>query len=99
MLLVLRTYDFSPGFALEYLEIFSRENLPLITRYLPLVGCCVTEVGVLSQVRHAWIYSDFADRTERRTKLVSDKDWTEGFLSRGMALISRQEPSFLRTAG
>ena len=95
MLLELRTYDFAPGRALDYLKLFSTEGLPLITRHLPMAGYWLTEVGALNRIRHAWIYQDFAERTARRAKFMDDKEWTQGFLPRGMALIARQECQLL----
>jgi hypothetical protein len=93
-----RTYDFAPGNALRYLDLFRREGLPLITGYLPLIGYLVTEIGPLNRIHHLWAYRDLADRAERRGRLMQDKAWTEGFLPRGMALVRRQENRLLRLA-
>lgn len=90
MLFELRTYDYAPGDALRYLEIFAAEGLPLITRHLPLAGYWLSEVGVLNRLRHLWVYRDLADRAGRRRRLMSDTEWTKDFLPRGMALIRRQ---------
>lgn len=90
MILELRTYDFAPGDALRYLDIFAPEGLPLITRHLPLAGYWLSEVGALNRLRHLWTYRDLDERTERRATFMADTEWTQGFLPRGMALIARQ---------
>ena len=90
MILELRTYDFAPGDALRYLDIFANEGLPLITRHLPLAGYWLSEIGALNRIRHLWVYRDLDERTARRAAFMADTDWTEGFLPRGMALIRRQ---------
>jgi NIPSNAP len=91
----LRTYDFAPGDAVRYLDLFRREGLPLITGYLPLIGYLVTEIGPLNRIHHLWAYRDLTDRAERRGRFMQDKAWTEGFLPRGMALVRRQESRLL----
>jgi NIPSNAP len=96
MLYELRTYDFAPGDAVRYIEMFRREGLPLITAHLPLAGYWLTEIGPLNRIHHMWVYRDIADRAARRTGFMADKRWTEGFLPRGMALIRRQESRLLR---
>lgn len=95
MLYELRTYDFAPGKAVAYADLFRREGLPLITRYLPLVGYFVTEIGALNRLHHLWVYASLADRAEKRARFMQDKDWTEGFLPRGLALVQRQESRLL----
>jgi hypothetical protein len=92
----LRTYDFAPGDAVRYLDLFRREGLPLITAYLPLIGYLLTEIGPLNRIHHLWAYRDLADRAERRSRFMQDKAWTEGFLPRGIALVRRQESRVLR---
>jgi hypothetical protein len=96
MIYELRTYDFAPGDAVCYLDLFRREGLPLITAYLPLIGYLVTEIGPLNRIHHLWAYRDLADRAERRGRFMQDKAWTEGFLPRGMALVRRQESRVLK---
>lgn len=96
MIFELRTYDFAPGNALKYLDLFSREGVHLITRHLPMAGYWLTEIGALNRIRHAWIYRDLAERTAKRQAFMADTEWTAGFLPRGMALIARQESQLLQ---
>lgn len=95
MLYELRTYDFAPGDAIRYLDLFRREGLPLITRSLPLCGYWLTEIGALNRLHHLWVYQDFSDRTAKRAAFTADTEWTEGFLPRGLAMIRRQESRLL----
>lgn len=99
MLVELRTYDFAPGAALRYLDLFGTEGLPIITRHLTLCGYWMTEVGPLNRLRHAWVYRDLADRAERRGRLLADPDWSPGFLPRGLALIGRMESQVIAASG
>jgi hypothetical protein len=96
MLIEMRSYDFAPGKALAYAELFRREGLPPITRHLPLVGYFMTEIGVLNRLHHLWVYESLAERAARRGGFMQDKAWTEGFLPRGLALVQRQESRLLR---
>jgi hypothetical protein len=98
MLFELRTYDFAPGKAVAYLDLFGREGLPLITRYLPLGGYWMSEIGTLNRLRHLWLYRDLQDRSERRSRFLADQDWTEGFLPKGLALIGKQSSQLLQLA-
>lgn len=95
MILELRSYDFAPGDALRYLDIFASEGLPLITRHLPLAGYWLSEVGVLNRLHHMWVYSSLDERTAMRAGLMADKEWTDSFLPKGMALIGRQASQFI----
>jgi hypothetical protein len=95
MMYELRTYDFAPGDAVRYLNLFRHEGLPLITGYLPLIGYLVTEIGPLNRIHHLWAYRHLGDRAERRGRFMQDKAWTDGFLPRGMALVRRQESRLL----
>jgi len=66
------------------------DGLPLIARHLPLAGYWLTEIGPLNRLRHLWVYSDLDERSSKRAVFMADKEWTEDFLPRGMALILRQ---------
>lgn len=95
MLIELRTYDFAPGAATRYLQLFGTEGLKLITRHLPLGGYWITETGTLNRLRHIWIYADMAERAARRSRLMADSKWAEDFLPRGLAMIGVQRTQFL----
>lgn len=95
MILELRTYDYAPGDALRFLDIFAPEGLPLITRHLPLVGYWMSEVGALNRLRHLWVYDSLEERTAKRATFMADTEWTQGFLPRGFALIRRQSTQFI----
>jgi NAD(P)-dependent dehydrogenase (short-subunit alcohol dehydrogenase family) len=94
----LRTYDFAPGTATRYLELFATRGLPLITRHLPLLGCWLAETGDLNRLHHLWAYSDLADRARRRTALWADQEWTQSFVPEAFSLVARQESRILGVA-
>ncbi|MBY3217745.1 NIPSNAP family protein [Rhizobium laguerreae] len=95
MLLEMRTYDFAPGAALDYVRLFGREGIPIITRYLPLVAYWVTEAGELNRVHHIWAYSNLDDRMARRSRMLADPAWAKDFLPRGLSMIRRQASRLL----
>jgi hypothetical protein len=86
-----RIYDFAPGAAQGYLKLFQSEGLPLITRHLPLLGYWFAESGTLNRLVHLWVYESAQDRVRRRASLLSDRNWVEEFLPKGMPMIQRQE--------
>ena len=96
MLYELRSYDFAPGNAVRYLDLFRREGLPLLTAHLPLAGYWQTEIGPLNRLHHLLAYQSLSERMARRAAFMADKIWTEGFLPRGMALVQRQESHLLQ---
>ena len=73
-----RIYSLTIGAVPIYLNLYEAEGLaiqrPILGR---LVGYFSTEIGALHQIVHLWAYKDFAERTERRARLVSDPRWTE----------------------
>lgn len=96
MIFELRSYDLIPGRAPDYLDLFRREGVALVTRHLPLAGFWLTDSGVLNRLYHLWIYRDLAERDTCRAALGADRDWTEGFVPRGFPLILRQENRLMR---
>lgn len=94
-----RTYSFAPGRALEYLDSFGREGLPLVTRHLPLLGYWLTDVGRLNVLHHLWAYASLDERSACRVALAADADWTAGFGPRAFPMIERQETAFLSLVG
>lgn len=95
MLFEWRTYRFAPGRALTYLDVFSREGLPHVTRHLPLMGYWLTECGRLNVLHHLWVYEDLDDRAACRARLAADPDWTTGFGPKAFPMIEAQETVFL----
>ena len=96
LLFEFRSYDFAPGAAPRYLELFQTTGLEYVTRHLPLGGYWLTDTGALNTLHHLWIYRDFAHRAECRVGLAADREWNQGFVPKGFPLILRQQSRFMR---
>jgi hypothetical protein len=69
-----RTYDLKAGSLPQYYE----NTAPMLEKrleYSPLVGYFHTEVGPLNRVLHIWEYNDLNERSDIRSKAVSDGIW------------------------
>jgi len=75
MIIEKRTYTFYPGKVQEFLALYEEEGLPIHTKYLPLIGYFVSEIGTLNQVITMWGYESMADREEKRARLYADPEW------------------------
>ncbi|MCO5070830.1 MAG: NIPSNAP family protein [Rhizobiaceae bacterium] len=75
MIIEKRTYTFHPGRVQEFLALYEKEGLPLHTKYLPLLGYFVSDIGTLNQVITMWGYQSMAERDEKRAALYSDPEW------------------------
>ena len=75
MIIEKRTYTFHPGKVQEFLALYEREGLPLHTKYLPLIGYFVSEIGTLNQVITMWGYQDMGEREAKRAALYADPEW------------------------
>lgn len=95
MIVEKRTYTFHPGKVQEFLELYEREGLPIHTRYLPLIGYFVSEIGTLNQVITMWGYADMAEREEKRARLYADPAWI-AFGPRTTPFIRKMETMILR---
>lgn len=89
-----RTYRVSAGKAPEFLRIYESEGLGIITRYARLIGCWVSDSGVLNAVTFIWAYDDYAHRTTQRAKLGADPEW-QAFVPRILPYLEHQESVFL----
>lgn len=95
MIIEKRIYTFHPGRVQEFLELYEREGLPVHTRYLPLVGYFVSDIGTLNQVITMWRYESMADREEKRAALYSDPEWI-AFAPKTTHMIQKMETAILR---
>ncbi len=60
----------------DFLKIYEREGLPIITRHLGnMIGFYVSEVGMQNMIVHIWAYQDWQDRERRRKALFTDPAW------------------------
>jgi hypothetical protein len=93
-----RIYTLHAGQAPEYLRLYEAEGLEIQRRILGrMVGYFFTEVGPLNQIVHLWAYQDFAERTERRGRLVADEGW-RAYAAKIRPLIVHQENKILTPA-
>ena len=93
-----RIYTLHVGAAPEYLRLYEAEGLAIQRRILGrMVGYFSTEVGPLNQIVHLWAYQDFAERTERRGRLVADEAW-RAYAKKIRPLIVHQENRILTPA-
>ena len=94
MIYEMRTYQVQPGKAPEFLSMYQKDGLPLITRYATLIGCWVKESGVLNSTVFIWAYDDFAHRTSQRGLLAKDPEWQQ-FVPRMLPYLVHQESIFM----
>jgi hypothetical protein len=95
MIIEKRTYTFHPGKIQEFLALYEREGLPLHTKYLPMIGYFVSEIGTLNQVIIMWGYESMADRDTRRAALYADPEWI-AFGPKTTPFIQKMETAILR---
>lgn len=92
-----RTYRVKPGTGPEFLQIYERECLPVITRYARLIGCWQTESGTLNSIVFIWAYEDLGHRTAQRAKLAKDPQWGPA-IATILPYLVHQESAFLAPA-
>ncbi|MCO5082073.1 MAG: NIPSNAP family protein [Rhizobiaceae bacterium] len=95
MIIEKRTYTFHPGKVQEFLALYEREGLPLHSKYLPMIGYFVSEIGTLNQVITMWGYESMADRDTRRAALYADPEWI-AFGPKTTPFIQKMETAILR---
>jgi len=72
-----RTYSIQPEKMKEYLALYESEGLPIQKKFLRMLGYFQTEVGVLNQVVHLWVYDSMEDRSRRRAELQMAPGWKD----------------------
>lgn len=96
MLFEWRAYDFAPGMAPRYLDLFQSTGLAHVTRHLPFAGYWLTDSGPLNRLYHLWIYESLSERATLRAGLMADRDWVEGFVPQGFPMIAAQHSTLMR---
>lgn len=95
MIVEKRTYTFHPGKLQEFLALYEAEGLALHTKYLPMIGYFVSEIGVLNQVITMWGYDSMQQRDELRAQLYADPAWI-AFGPKTTPYIQKMETMILR---
>jgi len=91
-----RMYTMHPGKLPEFMEIYEKEALPLLRKYLEKqIGFYITEVGVQNQIVHMWAFDSFEDRERRRNAMAADPAWNE-YRKKNQPRIMFQETRLLR---
>lgn len=86
-----RLYEFRPGDVPRFLKHAEQNGIPVITRYVELHGHWYAEAGDLNHVLHLWTYDGgLGERAERRTALMRDAAWTDGFLREALPMMVNQ---------
>jgi hypothetical protein len=98
MIYELRIYTLKPGAMGEFLTRVERDGLPIISKYLKLVGYWQTEMGTLNQAFHLWAHESLDARARNRAALMADPDWNEKYLRHVLPLMERQENVILKAA-
>lgn len=98
MIIEKRTYTFHPGKLQEFLALYEQEGLPIHTKYLPLIGYFVSEIGTLNQVITMWGYASMAERDDKRARLYADPAWI-AFAPKTTPFIQKMETMILRPTG
>jgi NIPSNAP len=100
MIVEMREYTLQAGKVPEYLQLYEREGLAIQREILGrLVGYYSTEVGPsINQVVHLWAYESFADREERRERLVAHPGW-RSYVQKVRPMILEQQNRILKPAG
>ena len=89
-----RRYKVKPGRVGEYIALFEEVGLPIISRYLDLIGFWTSDTGELNWVFHLWRFENLERRVEQYAALRSDPDYAE-FRSPALALLEEMHSTLL----
>ena len=98
MIVEQRTYTLHVGAVPDYLALYEAEGLPVQRQILGrMVGYFSTDMGQLHQIVHLWAYKDYAERSERRARLLADPRW-QAYTPKTRAFQISQETKILLPA-
>jgi NIPSNAP len=90
-----RDYHVYTGKLPELVRLYEAEGIPLQNEILGgLVAAFTTDVGALSTYTTMWRYDSFAEREERRARLLADERW-KAFLAKVQPLMHTQQNRIL----
>jgi NIPSNAP len=90
-----RDYHVYTGKLAELVRLYETEGIPLQSEILGgLVGAFTTDVGALSTYTTMWCYDSFAEREEKRARLLADERW-RAFLAKVQPLMHTQQNRIL----
>ena len=95
MILEQRDYHVFTGKLPELVRFYETEGIELQQSYLGgFVGAFTTDIGALSTYTSLWRYDSYAEREERRARLLADETW-KAFLAKIQPLIHTQQNRIL----
>jgi hypothetical protein len=90
-----RDYHVHTGRLPELVRLYETEGIPIQQEILGgLVGAFTVDVGELSTYSTLWRYDSFAEREQRRARLLADERWVP-FLVKIQPLIHTQRNRIL----
>jgi hypothetical protein len=90
-----RDYHVYTGKLPELVRLYESEGIAIQTEILGgFVGAFTTDVGALSTYTSMWRYDSYAEREERRARLLADERW-QAFLPKIQPLIHTQQNRIL----
>ena len=95
MIVEKRTYTLHPGMLPAFLALYEAEELALHTKYLPMLGYFVSDIGTLNQVITMWGYDSMQQRDDLRAQLYADPAWI-AFGPKTTGYIQKMETAILR---
>ena len=95
MIVEQRDYHVFTGKLPELVRLYQDEGIELQKSYLGnLIGVFTTDIGALSTYTAMWGYDSFAEREERRARMLADERW-QAFLAKIQPLIHTQHNRIL----
>ena len=95
MILEQRDYHVHTGKLPELVRLYGEEGIVIQQEILGgFVGAFTVDVGELSTYSHFWRYDSYAEREERRARLMEDERW-RAFLPKIQPLIHTQQSRIL----
>jgi NIPSNAP len=91
----LRDYHVLTGRLDELVRLYEAEGIAIQQEELGgLIGAFTTDVGAVSTYTHLWRYDSYAEREQRRSRLLARDDW-RAFLAKIQPLIHTQQNRIL----
>jgi hypothetical protein len=95
MIFEMRTYTIKIGQLNNYIKHFEQNGMPIISKYVTLIGYWYTEIGELNQIIQIWSYDDLNERSAKREELYRDTSWLCEFIPKAMEMLEKQESKII----
>ncbi|QIB33955.1 NIPSNAP family protein [Ancylobacter pratisalsi] len=95
MILEERDYHVRPGYLNDFVTAYETLGLQIQKDFLgEFVGYFTTDIGELNHVVALWRYESFADREQRRAKMMAHGPWQD-YLTAIKGMLERQNTRIL----